>query len=220
MWFRYLIAPAACAALMGLAASGFVRTHFSQIMSALAQKTSEESPSDEPYHAEENTLSAVDPASESVTPEPRPTSLRLPKAAKGHPVSPVRPASSHNPVRDTFSQELDRGIRKLAERHYEIKRSTLDLALSNFGLLANSVRVMPDSRAGKPFGFRLFAIKTDGPFAKLGLRNDDVLVSINGHDITTPERVLDAYSKLKEAPHLVLGLVRERHEITQEYTVR
>jgi hypothetical protein len=205
---------------MGLAASGFVRTHFLEIMSALAQKTSEESPSDETYQADSNSPSAVDPAPERETPEPRPTSLRLPKAAKGHPAALARPASSHNLVRDTFSQELDRGIRKLAERHYEIKRSTLELALSNFALLARSVRVMPDVRAGKPFGFRLFAIKADGPFAKLGLRNDDVLVSINGHDITTPERVLDAYSKLKEAPRLVLGIVRERHEITQEYTVR
>jgi len=220
MPFRYLTVTAACAALVGLAASGFVRTHFSQIMSALAQKTSEESPSDEPHQADGNSLPAVDPASESVTPETLPTSVHLSKATKGHPAPPVRPTSSNNPVRDTFSLALDRGIRKLAERRYEIKRSTLELALSNFGLLANSVRVMPDSRAGKPFGFRLYAIKADGPFAKLGLRNDDVLVSINGHDIATPERVLDAYSKLKEAPHLVLGIVRERHEITQEYTVR
>jgi general secretion pathway protein C len=60
----------------------------------------------------------------------------------------------------------------------------------------------------------------DGPFAKLGLRNDDVLVSINGLNIATPERVLDAYSKLKEASPLVLGLVRGELEITQEYTIR
>jgi type II secretory pathway component PulC len=115
---------------------------------------------------------------------------------------------------------LDRGIRKLAERRYEIKRGTLELALGNLQFLARSVRVIPDTRDGKPFGFRLFAIRADGPAALLGLRNDDVLVSINGLDIATPDHVLDAYGKLKTAPHLVLGLIRQRHEITQDYTIR
>jgi membrane-associated protease RseP (regulator of RpoE activity) len=123
-------------------------------------------------------------------------------------------------VRDTFSQELARGIRKLGERRYEIKRSTLELALGNLGWLASSVGVMPETRAGKPLGFHLFAIAADGPFAKLGLRNDDVLVSINGLDLATPEGVLDAYSKLKKARHFALGLIRERHEITLDYTIR
>lgn len=221
MWFRYLTASAACAALLALAASGFVRTHFSEVMSALAPKTSDASPVDEPIQADGRSTSVVDPVLEGVTPdEARPTSLLLPKAAKGHRLVTAQPASSHNPVRDTFAQELDRGIRKLAEGRYEIERGTLELALGNLGLLARSVRVMPDARAGKPFGFRLFAIMADGPVAKLGLRNDDVLVSINGLDIATPDRVLDAYGKLKTAPHLVLGLVREGHAITQDYTIR
>jgi membrane-associated protease RseP (regulator of RpoE activity) len=85
---------------------------------------------------------------------------------------------------------------------------TLELALGNLQFLARSVRVIPDTRDGKPFGFRLFAIRADGPAALLGLRNDDVLVSINGLDIATPDHVLDAYGKLKTAPHLVLGLIR------------
>jgi len=119
-----------------------------------------------------------------------------------------------------FAQEIDRGIRKLAERRYEIKRSTLDLALGNLGLLAKSVRVMPEARDGKPLGFRLFAIMADGPIAKLGLRNNDVLISINGLDLATPDRVLDAFSRLKASPHLVLGLVRERDKLTQEYMIR
>jgi len=220
MWSRHLTASAVCAALVGLAASGFVRTHLTEVMSALAWRASEELPSDEPIEADGNFPSPVDLAPESATRETRPASSRLPKAAKRHTAAPARLISSHNPVHDRFSQELEQGIQKLAERRYAIKRSTLDLALRNLGLLARSVRVMPDARDGKPFGFRLFAIGADGPVAKLGLRNDDVLVSINGLDIATPERVLDAYSKLKTAPRLVLALIRERHEIAQEYTIR
>ena len=220
MWFRYLTASAACAALLGLAASGLVRKQYSEVMSALASKASSSPQVDEPIRTDGCSPSAIDLAPEGVNPGPRPTSVLLQRDAKGHLAATARLAFSHSSVRDTFGQELDRGIRKLAERRYEIKRGTLELALGNLGLVARSVHVMPAARDGKPFGFRLFAIKADGPVAKLGLRNDDVLVSMNGLDIATPDHVLDAYSKLKTASHLVLELVREGHEMTQEYLIR
>jgi len=221
MWFRYLIASAACAALLGVAASGLVRSHFSEVMSALAPIPPEASSVDAPNQGEGGSPSVPELASESEMPAGmQPTSLVPRRDAKGRPASSARTLSHSNPIRDTFAQELDRGIRRLAERRYEINRSTLDFALGNLGLVARSVRVMPETRDGKPLGFRLFAIPANGPIAKLGLRNNDVLISINGLDLATPDRVLDAYSKLKTAPHLVLGLIRESDELTQDYTVR
>ncbi len=220
MWFRYLTASAACAALLGLAATVIVRTHLPEVISVLTRKTYEAPPSPESIHTDGGVPSAVEPSPEGATPETPPTSLLSTKAAKGHPAAPARQASSHNPTRVTLTQELNRGLRRLTERRYEIKRRSLDLALGNLALLARWVRVKPEARDGKPFGFRLFAIRADGPFAKLGLRNDDILVSVNGLDTATPEHVLDAYSKLKEAPRLVLGLMRKGREIRQEYTIR
>jgi general secretion pathway protein C len=131
-----------------------------------------------------------------------------------------RHASSHRPSRDQFSSELERGVKKVGERRYVINRGALDLALGNLGLLSSWVRVGTEVREGKPFGFRLFAIKADGPIAKLGLRDGDVLVSVNGLDITTPDRVLDAFGKLKAARRLVLGMVRGGREVRYEYTIR
>ena len=96
----------------------------------------------------------------------------------------------------------------------------LELALGNLVLLSSLVRVEPEIRDGKPFGYRLFAISVDGPMAKLGLRNDDVLVSVNGLDIATPDRVLGAYSKLRTASQFALGLVRDGRQISQAYTIR
>jgi C-terminal processing protease CtpA/Prc len=221
MWFRYLTASAVCAALSALAATGLVRTHFSEVITALAPITPEASPSDERIQAESGTPSVMDPATEIEMPEAlRPTSLLLRKDSRRHPAASARKVFPNRTMADFFAQKLDRGIRKLAERRYEIKRSTLELALGNLGLLAQSVRVMPEARDGKQLGFRLFAIMAEGPIAKLGLRSNDVLVSINGLDLATPDRVLDAFSKLKASPHLVLGLVRERDKLTQEYMIR
>jgi general secretion pathway protein C len=189
-------------------------------MSALSPKVSAELPGDEPGQAEGGTPADAELAPEGESPETSPTSVLLTAAGKGRPGRPARPAPSRKPAHDAFSREINRGIRKLAERRYEIERSTLDLALGNLGLLARWVRVAPELRDGKPLGFRLFAIAADGPFAKLGLRNGDVLIAINGLNLATPERVLEAYSKLRTAPRLSLGLLREGHELTQDYTIR
>jgi type II secretory pathway component PulC len=123
-------------------------------------------------------------------------------------------------VGDPFFEELGRGITKLSEQHYAIKPSTLEHALANLRLLSRAARVAPEVREGKPSGYKLVWVQTDGPIAKLGLRCDDVLVSVNGLDITTPDHVLDAYGKLKAARLLVLGLVREGRRSTLEYAIR
>jgi type II secretory pathway component PulC len=205
---RRLTVSAACAALLGLAASGIVRTHFSAIVSAMTVEEPCVSGADEPVQTD--ALSMPEPEAASTSSE---TQTILVSTAK----CPVR---SHHVAPQAFSQELVRGIKKVGERRYEIKRRTLDQALSNLALLSNLVRVAPDMREGKPFGYRLFAIRADGPMAKLGLRNDDVLVSVNGLDIATPDRVLNAYSKLKTASQFALGLVREGRQISQEYVIR
>ncbi len=218
--FRYLTASTACAALLGLAAAGFVRTHFPEVLSALTPKASEASFVDEPLQVGGGSPS-FDPAPKDGALEgARPTWLLPSEEAKGRPAACARSGSSHGSARGTFAQRLNRGIRRLGERRYEIRRGTLELALGNLALLTGSVRVTPEVRDGKPLGFRLFAIAPNGPFAKLGLRNDDVLVSVNGLDLSTPEGVLDAFGKLRKAPRLVLGLVRDNREITQEYTIR
>ncbi len=131
---------------------------------------------------------------------------------------PPRAPASRRP--DDLAQALADGIRRIGDGRYQIRRAALDQALNNLAALARWVRVAPEVRAGRPVGFRLSAVAPDGPFAKLGLRDEDVLVSVNRIEITTPDRVLDAYGKLRAARHLVLGLLRAGQERQQEYTIR
>jgi general secretion pathway protein C len=143
--------------------------------------------------------------------------LTPPKAA---PVPPPRPAPPPAHPLDAFSEELDRGIKRLSEFRYEIKRGTLESVLGNLALLSRSARIVPEIRAGKPAGFRLFAVRPDGPFAKIGLQNGDVIASINGLEMTSPEKALEVYGKLKSASHLDLGLERNGQKVASDYTIR
>ncbi len=124
------------------------------------------------------------------------------------------------PNSDALSQELDRGIKKTGENTYEIQRSTLESVLGNMSLLARSARIVPEMREGKAAGFRLYSVRPDGPFAKIGMQNGDVISAINGLEITSPEKALEVYAKLKSASHLSLGLERNGQRIQKDYSIR
>jgi len=138
--------------------------------------------------------------------------------APAPPPSPVAAAAAKET--DPFSQELDRGIKKLGEHNYELQRGTLESVLGNMALLSRSARIVPEMKDGKAAGFRLFAVRPEGPFAKIGMQNGDIISSINGLEITSPEKALEVYAKLKSASHLSLGMERNGQKVTKEYTIR
>jgi general secretion pathway protein C len=144
--------------------------------------------------------------------------LAPPKRAAAAPPRAAKPAPTR--PRDRFTQELERGIKKVGERRYEVRRSTLESVMGNLALLSRSARIVPDVRNGKPHGLRLVALRPNGPLAKIGLQKGDVIVSINGHDMTSPDKALALYGQLKSASQVALGLERGGKKVSQDYTIR
>ncbi len=140
-----------------------------------------------------------------------------------HPNAPApnaAPAPAPAAARDPLAAELDRGIKKTGPNSFEVQHSTLDSLLGNMGALARAARIVPEVKDGKSAGFRLFSVKADGPFAKIGLQNGDVITAINGLEMTSPDQALAVYTKLKTANHLSVGLERNGQKITEDYTIR
>jgi len=121
---------------------------------------------------------------------------------------------------DAFATEMAKGIKKTSEHAYDIQRATLESVLGNMSLLSRSARIVPEIRDGKAAGFRLYSVRPDGPFALIGMQNGDVISSINGLEITSPEKALEVYAKLKSASHLSLGLERNGQKVTKDYSIR
>jgi len=130
------------------------------------------------------------------------------------------PSASTAGGTDPLSVEMDRGIKKTGENSYVIQRGTLESVLGNMSLLSRSARIVPELRDGRAAGFRLYAVKPDGPFAKIGMQNGDVIASINGLEITSPEKALEVYAKLKSASHLSLGMERNGQKVTKDYNIQ
>jgi general secretion pathway protein C len=129
-------------------------------------------------------------------------------------------ATPATPSTDPFVAEMEKGIKKLSEHSYEVQRGTVDSLLGNMAVLSRAARIVPEVRDGKAAGFRLFSVKSDGPFAKIGLQNGDVIYAINGLEMTSPDKALEIYTKLKSANHLAVALERNGQKITKDYNIR
>lgn len=124
------------------------------------------------------------------------------------------------PAADPFVAEMEKGIKKTGEHSFEIQRGTVDSLLGNMALLSRSARIVPEVRDGKSAGFRLFSVRPEGPFGKIGLQNGDIIYAINGLEMTSPDKALEIYTKLKSANHITVAVERNGQKVTKDYNIR
>lgn len=128
------------------------------------------------------------------------------------PVAEPRPAVAANTVGS--------GIRAVSENEYEVPRSEIDRTLGNLNEVAMQARIVPAFKDGQAQGFKLFSIRPDSIYSKIGVQNGDVIKRINGFDMNSPEKALEVYSKLKEANNIVIELERNGSSIRKSYNIR
>ncbi len=113
-----------------------------------------------------------------------------------------------------------REIRQVERNQYEIDRSEFEASTSNLAELMTQARVVPNLKAGKVNGYKIFAIKPDSLYAKVGLKNGDVIERVNGMELTGPEQALELFQQLKSESHFQIDLLRRGRKETLIYTVR
>lgn len=124
------------------------------------------------------------------------------------------------PASDVVSErELDRGIHCRGD-HCDVARRLLDRVLANPGQLATSARIVPSLTDGRSNGFKLYAVRPPSILARLLIRNGDTIQTINGMDLSSPDRALEAYSRLRAADHLAVAIERRGQHLTLDYSIR
>ena len=137
------------------------------------------------------------------------------------PPPPVAVAAAEPQPGETngLEKDIDKGIRCNGS-NCEVDKTLIDKVLANTTALATSARFVPSIKDGKPNGFKLYAIRPGSMFAKIGMQNADLIKAINGLDMSTPDKALEAYTKLKTASHLTVMLERRNENITLDYQIR
>jgi general secretion pathway protein C len=115
---------------------------------------------------------------------------------------------------------VDEGVKKVGENSYEIDRGLVDKVLANPMSVARGARIVPSVKNGKANGFKLYAIRPNSVYAKIGLRNGDTLHSINGFELSSPDKALEVYTKVKEASNLSVSVTRRGKPLNLDYSIR
>jgi hypothetical protein len=102
----------------------------------------------------------------------------------------------------------------------EISRGYIDDLLANTADLARDARVVPSIRNGAPNGFKIYAIRPHSLWDQLGFMNGDTIQTINDLEMNTPDKALEAYSKLRTATRLVVGFERQGAPKTVEIVIK
>lgn len=135
-------------------------------------------------------------------------------------VASAPPPPAEMPGEEGPGSELGKDIKKVSESEYEIPRSDIDSALSNLNQLATAARIVPSFQNGKANGFKLFSIRPNSLYSKIGIQNGDIVQKINGFEINSPDKALEIYSKLKDAQSITVDLIRRGKNQTLSYSIR
>jgi general secretion pathway protein C len=112
------------------------------------------------------------------------------------------------------------GIRGLSENEYEVPRPEIDRYLSNLNDVAMQARIVPAFKDGQSQGFKLFSIRPDSLYTKIGIQNGDVIRRINGYDLNSTEKALEIYTKLRDASRIDIEIERNGNNLRKTYNVR
>ena len=110
------------------------------------------------------------------------------------------------------------GISSDAPGHFVITRSALT-QLMQPNVAARSARVVPHMEEGVVVGMRVFGIRTNSLFAKLGLMNGDLVRAIDAYPLTDPNNALEAFTTLRRSDTHTLAITRGGEPMALRYTV-
>ncbi len=134
------------------------------------------------------------------------------------PVSSAPPPTTGGPP--GVDPAIKNGIVRLTATEFNIDRGVVDKILENQADLMRQARIVPEQENGKIVGIRLFGVRPDTLLGTLGMENGDRLQSINGFDIASPEKALEAYARLRTADKLNISLNRRGQAMNLDYNIK
>lgn len=138
---------------------------------------------------------------------PAPTAAPAPVAKRKGGAPPLDPA-------------LAKGIQKLSPTEFNIDRGVVDKILENQSELMRQARIVPEQENGKVVGIRLFGVRPETLLGTLGMENGDRLQTINGFDMASPEKALEAYARLRTADKLTVQVNRRGKNMNLDYNIK
>ena len=140
-----------------------------------------------------------------------------PLPAPPPPRAPERPGT---PATSTKASVETPGVRKTGEGAYKLERAHVNDKLKDVSRLGSEVRPVPNYRNGKYDGVKMMGMNDASLFKEIGFENGDILQSVNGERMDSPNKALALYDALKNKSRLTVLIERDGIAKTLRYTVQ
>jgi len=101
-----------------------------------------------------------------------------------------------------------------------IDRDFLNKALGNPAMLAKQARVVPSIKDGETRGFKFYGVRPGSLPRLLGVKNGDMVKSINGQPLTSVDEAMGMYAKMRGASSLSVVIERRGATVTKDITIK
>ena len=117
-------------------------------------------------------------------------------------------------------EEIAEGIEKVNDTNYNLSRSMLNKVLDNAGKIIGIAAVAPKVEDGQSVGMEIRGIRPGTLLTKLGIENGDILESVNGQSLSSPDAALGAYTTLRTADKFTLSIRRDGQSMMVNYSLQ
>lgn len=107
-----------------------------------------------------------------------------------------------------------------SENSCTVDRSFVDSLFANPAALTKQARVMPSIKDGETKGFKFYGIRPGSLPKLLGMKNGDLLTSVNGIELKSVDQVMGLLTKMRSASNLQVTIERKGESITKDITIQ
>ena len=111
-------------------------------------------------------------------------------------------------------------IVRISDTERMITRATLEQHMKNLPALLLQATAVPQIENGQQTGFRIVSLKQGSVFEQLGLRQEDIINSVNGKPVRNGEEALGAYQALASTTQFSIGVLRGGSNINLKFSVQ
>lgn len=110
--------------------------------------------------------------------------------------------------------------KKVGERQYLLNSRIVQQSLENPEHMLTDARLLPNFNDGRQEGFSISEVVPDGLYDNLGMKNGDILLRINGLEISNPEVAIQAMSALRGMNRINLDIMRDGKKMSMNYQIK
>jgi type II secretion system protein C len=125
-----------------------------------------------------------------------------------------------NPENNQPGQDYSKGVTKTGPFEFTVSKQMLEDNLNDLSKLGMDARIVPNYVNNKYEGFKLIGIRPNSLYRAIGMRSGDIIKSINGEPIDSPNKAIQLFETMKNSSEITLGIERRGQKQDMTYTIQ